>query len=487
MKKLNTEIKNKFSNNQFVIVYIGLVLDIILLVIFQQLLYSKAFYALSADESGHTLEAYHFFNNSSPIFSIWLPFQKILYSLLFFIHQDLFWLPRITSNVFGVLTVFALVYMSYQLFENQLSLVLTGFLASIFWAVVVFSVLPLTEIYFLFSAILSIAFFINWYRNKNNILLFLSILFTIISTTIRFEAWVIAFVLLLEVIIKISNANSYHFIKVTKVLIVSVSMFIFPIIWIILSYVNTESFWGFINLVSDRHYSTSNFSEFQINPIYSFFLININSINIIGLISLISLRNSNPAIKPYLRILFLSLLIIGMTTFLTGAIATHNHFRLVVFWSTLLLPFTAHWISRFLNKTDQISLVSFIVFIFMIIYFFSNQTVDYSKTSYISREDVEIGTFLRDKIFKNSKDSRIFINKNKWKYTNILVLSEKPEKFINDDEVIFTQDAAENKKILKENNVEYLVIDRTTEQQQNILGATTLIRANKKWAIYKLY
>lgn len=129
-------------------------------------LLSKEFFALSADESGHTLEAYDWYKHDGQLFSIWLPFHKVVNGIALKIHYDLLVTPRIMSGLFGLLTLLSLIVLSHQLFENKIVAILTGFLATLFLPIAVFSVLPLIEIYFFFFIILSIACFLLWRRKE---------------------------------------------------------------------------------------------------------------------------------------------------------------------------------------------------------------------------------------------------------------------------------------------------------------------------------
>ena len=159
------------------------ILPFILLLGVQLYFINEGFYSISADEAGHTLDAVKFYEGGS-LFGIWLPFQKVFLGLFLF---DLFWMPRIISMIFSLLTLGALMFLTKELFKDEKTTIMAGLLGSIFMGLTVFGVLPLTEIYFFFFLLLSIYLLLkgnNWV-----------ILSTIILTSIRFEGWIFALII----------------------------------------------------------------------------------------------------------------------------------------------------------------------------------------------------------------------------------------------------------------------------------------------------
>jgi len=158
----------------------------ILLLIVQVYLLSTNFYSISADEAGHTIEAVRFYQGAS-LFSIWLPFEKVFLGF-FLLFGDMFWMPRIISMIFGHLCLASLMLVTWELFHNELVVTIAGIIGAIS-LIAVFSVIPLTEIYFFTFVLLSIYFLLkksNWVY-----------LFTILMTTVRFEGWIFAFIIML--------------------------------------------------------------------------------------------------------------------------------------------------------------------------------------------------------------------------------------------------------------------------------------------------
>lgn len=381
----------------------------LILGLFQAYLLAKGFYSISADEAGHTLDALAFYNGSS-LFGIWLPFQKMFLGIFLF---DLFWMPRIVSMILGHLTLLVLMLISQKIFKESLYTGILGALSLI----AVFSVLPLAEIYFLFFLLLSIYLLLkesNWV-----------ILSTIILTSVRFEGWIFALIIGIVLYQRIG----------LKALIV----LIFPLFWVLLSYFETGSLLGFITQVSAR----KRVFTAEDSVLYNFLLISIYSLSLLGIFYL----GKN---KIYALIFISTLIIWTLATSLSGAMATHNVWRVGLVWNVLLIPFTAYFITRIKYKVVVLAVIG---------YLFFAQSIDHSKESYTKPEDLQAG-----KVISNL-EGKFIMPRYGWEYSNLLVTSGK--------EIVFKDSLyyADTK------GYDYIIL----MQEVNL----PLIYENKKWRIYE--
>lgn len=467
---------------------IGLI--VILLIISQYLLYSKGFYAIAADEAGHTLQGYRWYSGKASIFSIWLPFQKILYGLSFHIYYDLILVPRVLSAVFGIFTLLSLMFLSYQLFGDQIVTLLTGFLGSIFWGLVIFGMLPLLEIYFFFFVISSIGFFLNWKKTNNKISLLFTILFSSLGTTTRYEAWPFTFFIFLLIGITFYSEDESLLRKIFKIAGVGLLMFCFPLVWIYLSYSNTGSITGFMHLVAERYNAGDILTEIKNNVLYYFFAVNIASLNIVGFVPLFFYKK-NSLIKIYIFLLISTLLTLSITTFITKAMPTYSAWRLASIWSIMLLPGTAKWLQSFFTNENKYFKYNFAAFILIISCLFWNQTLDIAGNSFLNKEDIAIGKFIDKELEQADKNDRILIEKNKWDYLNILITSQQPDRFITKETFLENHylyaitDKKEFLETLKKSNIKYLVLKATSEPQFDSNFVEEL-RRYREWIIYRV-
>lgn len=469
--------------------YSGIIIIIVLFLLVQFFLFSKGFYSISADEAGRTLEAFNWYNGEGSFYSIWLPFTKILYSFAFNIYYDLFYLPRILSSLFGILTLLSLIFLSYELFQDKASALFTGFLGSLFWGLVIFSVIPLAEIYFFFFTITSVAFLLRWKRTGKTVLLGLAVVFSVIGATTRYEAWAFTFLLFIVIAFQFYSSKEKFKTKFIKAFFLFVLLFSFPLYWIYLSYTVTGESTGFMHSVAERYTSGGLIAEFKNNVMYNFFHVNLVSLNIVGLVTLLFFYKNNKQVKIYFLIFSATLIIMSLVSFISKAMPTHNSWRLASAWSIMLLPFTAQWLFILFSDEKKFSKYNFVLFIIVLLFFFNRQTIEFSNLSYMIKEDLITGEFIKDRLISNT-DSEIFIEQNGWKYTSLLITSQHPERFITEKKFFdeYGDRNAVNENILesfRKININYLILKPDSDILDNYKYLEEIKRF-KDWKIYKL-
>ena len=169
---------------------------------------------------------------------------------------------------------------------------------------------------------------------------------------------------------------------------------------------------------------------------------------------------------------------------------THNAWRLASVWSIMLIPFTAQWLYRLFADEKRYLKYNFILFAIILVYFFNVQTVDYTNYSYTSREDLKIGSFIKNNLKFKDQDSKIYIARRGWNFTNILVSSQIPDRFITEDHIktnissdsILPQHIFEFKKT----GIEYLVLTSGVKSNFDARHLDEIKRFDN-WTIYKLH
>ena len=476
-------------NKENIIFVLGVILLIVVLIIFQLFVFSKGFYSISADEAGHTLEGFWWFKGQNNIYSVWLPFQKILYGISFHIHYNLFSVPRILSSIFGILTLLSLIFLTKELFQNKIVSVLSGFLASIFYGVVIFSVIPLSEIYFFFFVIASLALLFHWIRTKREFSLWAGIIFSSVGTTTRYEAWIFSFLIFAVITIKIYSINKTLKNHIFRIIGMMILLFSFPLYWIYLSFVVTIQPTGFIEVVVERYNPGGLLTEIRNNVLYQFITINTSCLNILGLITIIFYYKKDSSIKTYAFLFLSTLLVVGIVTFFSKAMPSHNSWRLATIWSILFIPFTAQWLYILLSDERKYFKFNSIVFFIILTLFFYNQTLHYIKESYMNKEDIIIGEYLNNKLSYMNPSSKIFIERDKWRYSSLLITSQIPDRFITDKELFNNSILTSSKDLLielKRYNIEYLIF-RTNGQLIKYFKSLQKVKKFENWTIYKFH
>jgi len=453
---------NSFKKNKYF--YFFIFCFILLFTVLEYLLFYKGFYAISADESGRTLEAYKFYRYGSGFYSCWLPFQKIIYSAALYFYYNLFLLPRLISFLFGIMTLLSIIALSHELFHNKIISILTCFLAVIFPAFTIFSILPLSEIYYFFFIITSVMFYIKWCNNDNFLSLWLSIIFMSIGMTTRYETWIFAAVLYIMMANRLYRSGGLNRRKIILLTAIFIILFSFPLYWIHLSFLNTHRVLGLADAVASNYLSNNNIPCIKDYVFYTFLEFNITSLNILSIISIFILRKSFSCIKQYVFLLFSTLIIFSVISYQMNAMPNHNFWRLSMIWSAMLLPFTAHFLYYLYNagQSTLIKSMFFIILFAVLSYLFIEQTMRISSASYISSDDFKIGKILQQR-FKKDKFN-IYIEPRGWDYLGIQVVSENPDMVItklnNFDKIkdsVFCVNGALLSE-LKQKNISYVVL-----------------------------
>ncbi len=472
---------------------ISLIGTSLLLLIFQLTLIYNHFYSLSADESGHTLQAYYWYKGNYSIFGVWLPFYKILVGSLLNIYNNLFLMPRIISMVFGTSTLIGIMLLSDELFHQPLTTFLTGFLGALFFPLVILSVVPLMEIMYFFFVIVSLLFLIKYLDTKRVGLLFISTSFCAVATTIRYEAWIFAGVifLLLAFLSFIKKVE----LKIKHLSATFLILFIFPFVWIILYSFDAHAF-GFISSVSSVYHPGPIYAEIKNNVLFQFIELNFRSLNIIGIIVLIFFVVKSSNVRRFIFAAFFPLLIFGIYSFIYKTMPTHNFWRIAGIWSILLLPFTAYWLNSLTDSTlinKSLGKISFFVILVVVSISFITQTLDRSSKSYFTENDLQAGKYLNSLIRKNNYN--ILIEPARWKFLNIIVASEHPDRFVKNGRsnnakflsVEAVQKDTVNDKELFKLGIKYLIfqsdgLKQIIEKEPNIIKQKDF----HNWRIYKL-
>ena len=474
--------------------YLSILAVILLFCIVEYSLISKGFYALSADESGHTLEANEWYKGESQLFSIWLPFYKVLNGLALKIHYDLIVTPRFVSLLFGLSTLLCLMMLTYHLFENKIIVLLTGFYAAILSPIAVFSVLPLIEIYYFFFVIASIMCFLLWVKHHQNSFLWITVFLLIIGTTTRYEAWIFAFIIFTLIVNEIVRSERTSSQKLLLIISIVILIAFFPVYWIYLTTISSASSTEFISSVTSRYREGYFITEIKNNALYQFLQINVSSLNIIGLASLFYLFKVNMNVKKLTVILFSTLITFSILSFLIKAMPTHNYWRLAMIWSLLLLPFTVYWLNHLIENSKVFPINKYLSFIFFIllVYFFNSQTSSYTSYSYFIEDDLNAGKYLEEVI--DEENSKIFIVKDasdKWRFSNLLVASQKPDKFVSElgtYNYVSSDSISINSDFVTEmihKNVKFLVLP-SSKEIEDYSNRLILIKSFAKWHIYKV-
>lgn len=393
---------------------------------------AKGFYAISGDESGHTLDAWRWSREKSLHPAVWLPFYTTVVGITLDLFPNLFRTPRIISFLFGLGTLAVIGWLTHALFGRReitsLSLILGAFLPER----VVLSVVPLTEIMFMFVIATASALLAVSIRTKSNRTLIWCAIAVALACTIRYEGWVFAtsFVLL---ILYQNDWKSVPLVARMRKLPIAIVVG-FPTMWMLMNFFQGPSPFQFLlSPIANytRLYGTSLPGLLEHCTGTQFFLQNILSWNILGILGLIVVYTRDDHLRKWL--FFPAGAFVLMTALSLGGkmLPNHNFWRIAAVWSSLLIPFTAFWIVEqqklLLIGKRMRRLVSGVITLLVLLNFcrqIEARTL-YADFGFAERE---AGEFISQQTLLRSES--IIIESTTWQYLHILVASQRPELFI---------------------------------------------------------
>ena len=268
------------------------------------------------------------------------------------------------------------------------------------------------------------AFLFHWKRTKSLLSLIAIIILSNLGEATRYGAWIFSGIIFFVMITDQTFNDGSRSKKLFKTALIFISLSIFPFFWIIMNYQVTGELTSFLHSVthgySDKTEKWGILSEVKNNVLYYFFLINLLSLNILGLLNLLYFSKKGMKIKLYAFIFLTSLLSLSFITFFTKAMPTHNAWRLASIWSIMLLPFTAQWLYLLVSDKRVYLRANFILFILILLYYFTLQTGELSKTSYMTNEDLRIGNYIKSLEIEN-QNSKIYMERREWHFTSLLI------------------------------------------------------------------
>lgn len=147
---------------------------------------------LSADESARALLAHGLtWGNALEPF-IWPPFTKLASGLVMQVWDDSFVVPRLVSNLAGLLALLAVAALATALFRDRRISLVAAALAVVEPSRLLFSVVPLSDIHYMLFLLLAALFVLRWLRGGGTRALLVGCAAILLAETVRYEATVFA-------------------------------------------------------------------------------------------------------------------------------------------------------------------------------------------------------------------------------------------------------------------------------------------------------
>ena len=304
-------------------------------------LFDAGLYRLTSDESARILTAWHLSSSNALEPFLWPPFYKLAVGTALKLYPNIFLTPRILVCGAGLLTLLSLVWLTTALFKDRRISVLAAILASLAPHRLLFSVVPLSDIYYFLFAITAAALTARWLRSERVRLLLGACGCLLLAESVRFEAGLLAIAHETLLLYRSLIRRDLPFVTLC---LSSCILFIFPILWALNSYLWYGSLSN-INVASEQF-----IGEFGRNYAYAikwsplrFFIQDIiwNPLTLLGLAAIVWLSSRDRAILLWALVFGVPLLVFSLYSVLTFSIPTAATWRISGVWTLMMLPFDA--------------------------------------------------------------------------------------------------------------------------------------------------
>jgi len=405
----------------------SIALAFVLAFVIQLLYFQSGFYAFSADESGHVIDAYHWMLDKRPHAEVWLPFYNYVVGTALQIRPDLFLVPRIISFLFGFGALAALIGLAHELFHERRVTAAAAFLAALLPQRLLLSVVPLTEIMFMAAIAAGCLFLLRWIRTQETADLIGAAAGITCASSIRYEGWIFTACLIVYVVretirLRQSNPLSAHWVSVGLVLL-------FPLYWVILQCTGGSRPLAFLTTPGSNYavvYGNSTAGIVRHSLPVQFLEQNALSWNILGLAGLAGMVRWNRAVRSWLWVPGGAFVIMSALSLSGRALPNHSFWRVAAVWGALLVPFTAYWIVRQRKIAPHLSVL---VAVLMLIQFCGQSL---AMTSYADFTPAErsAGEYCDTLLTDAGGSRKILVETSTWQYLHVMVASGHPDSFL---------------------------------------------------------
>jgi hypothetical protein len=391
------------------------------------ILIRNGIYSISADETSRSLISYYWYSTGKLESSSWLPLHFIFTGAGFLLFNNLIWLPRMVSLLFGIMTIVSVGILTDKLFSKSEITIYAMIIALLIPQRLILSIVPLPEIIFFFFIIAASILLLNFLRyNKAGSLIYAAI-FLSAASALRYEGWIIAASAGVFVIFRIKGIKN-----ILPVIIILAS---FPLFWLSYNYFSYNDFFYFMN-EPENYYSLvmedTFFNRIKYNPLMQFTEQILITLNFIGLTAVYLLRK-NKIIMTWLFIMFIPLILFSITSLKVDALPAHNFWRTSAVWVLLLIPFTA-WVVYQLRKMPGRISSGFILIMLTVFLLYSNYFyIDRTHQEYVFNSSrIKTAESLMDFMNGNGHEKeRILIEDvRSFEHFDITLASQKPFIFI---------------------------------------------------------
>lgn len=315
-------------------------------------------YRLTSDESARVITAWHLsWSNALEPF-LWPPFYKLFVGTALKLYPAIFMTPRVLVSAAGLLSLLALARLATALFQDRRISLISVILAVLLPQRLLFSVVPLSDIYYFLFVISAAALIAEWIHTQRAQSLLLACVCVLLAETVRFEAGL--FAIFVEILL-LHRGLIRRDLASASLAAATFLLFIFPALWALNSYVWYGSLSN-INVAAQQfigEFGRNYPDAIKWSPLRFFIqdmIWNPLAVPGLGAVAWLSLRDR--AIRTWGLLFGLPLLVFSLYAVVTFSIPTAATWRTSGVWTLMMLPFDAFIVLRagmFLTRSIRLA------------------------------------------------------------------------------------------------------------------------------------
>ena len=401
--------------------------------------FEAGLFRITSDESARILTAWHLSSSNALEPLLWPPFYKLFVGASLKLYPAIFITPRLLVCIMGLLSLLALAGLATQLFQDPRISLITALLAVLAPHRLIFSVAPLSDIYYFLFMILAAALGARWLRTDRARLLFLTCLCLLLAESVRFESGLFSVFMEILLLYRCFFLRNLAF---TTLCVASFILFIFPTLWVLNSYlwygslknlgITSQQFIG----VLGRDYWVA----FKWMPL-RFFIQDIlwNPLTLPGLALLAWLSLRDASIRIWALLFGLPLLVLSAVMVTTLSVPMAATWRTSGFWSLIILPFDAWIVLRigtFLTSTVRLPRPVLGTLLLLAILPMGVRSVWYAhdglrnNESHEAHQERALDHFLNARLARFPGATAVIDSSNNLDYMDVLAFSATPDRLI---------------------------------------------------------
>jgi hypothetical protein len=401
-------------------------------------LYSLGLYRVTADESARSLLALRLSWRNALEPWVWPPFYKVFVGLFLKVHRDVFVVPRVLVGIAGLMLLLAMLQLAAALFADRKVSLITMLLAVPIPDRLIFSVTPMSEIFFYLSLIGAGIFVLRWLQAGGRGDLIIGCACLMLASTDRYEACFFAVALLLYLTGRWLWGQS---IGLGLLLGASVILLSFPLFWIV------DCYWWYgsirnLGVTSWQFQATDGYdyhTAFVRSPAGSF-IKNLLWIPILllGAAACCWLALKDRVIRAWAAIFFGPLPLITVVMIASMSVPSSVPWRASGAWVFLLLPFTAlalarisEWFRQGRSRTVVLTGLLLLALVPPAI-----RTAQIARSGMLDdglqdwRREREAGLFIKNELARFDDGKVLIDGMNNLDYLDVMAGSTVPERFV---------------------------------------------------------